>query len=61
MPAKIVIYRDGVGGPSYHEKVIRHEIKDVIAKVESHSLNWKPQVIYNFIDEETNTRFVQKN
>lgn len=29
LPSQIAIYRDGVGGPSYQEKVIRNEVEAV--------------------------------
>ena len=29
LPSQIAIYRDGVGGPSYQEKVIKYEVKAV--------------------------------
>jgi len=57
----VAIYRDGVGGPSYHEKVISNEIKDVMSMIQGYSNNYKPQVIYTLIDEGANTRFVEKN
>jgi hypothetical protein len=57
----IAIYRDGVGGPSYHEKVIRNEIKDVMSMIQSYSSNYRPQIVYTLIDEGMNIRFAQMN
>ena len=42
LPNIIAIYRDGVGGPSYQEKVIRYEIEDVIKLIQGYSNNYKP-------------------
>ena len=61
LPTMIAIYRDGVGGPSYHEKVIRNEIKDVMSMIQAYSSNYRPQIIYTLIDEGMNTRFAQRN
>jgi hypothetical protein len=42
LPNIIAIYRDGVGGPSYQEKVIRHEIEDVMLLIKNYSNNYNP-------------------
>lgn len=57
----IAIYRDGIGGPSYHEKVVRNEIKDVMSMIQNFSNSYRPQIVYTLIDEGMNTRFAQLN
>ena len=59
LPQMIAIYRDGIGGPSYHEKVVRNEIKNVMSMIQTYSSNYRPQIIYTLIDEGMNTRFAQ--
>lgn len=60
LPAIVAIYRDGVGGPSYQEKVIRNEIEDIMKLIQTYSNNYKPQILFTLVDKRINTRFTEK-
>lgn len=57
-----MIYRDGVGGPSYHEKVSRLEMPLVEEILTSGQIqpNYKPKFTYCLVDKKINTRLVEK-
>lgn len=60
LPAIVAIYRDGVGGPSYQEKVIRNEIEDIMKLIQTYSNNYMPQILFTLVDKRINTRFTEK-
>ena len=59
-PSQIVIYRDGVGGPSYHPKCLDMEIPMIMHLVENFAPNYKPKVLYIFVDQKKTIRFFEK-
>lgn len=61
LPSQIAIYRDGVGGPSYQEKVIRFEEPAVTDAIKSIQANYNPKILYCLVDKRINTRLVEKN
>ena len=56
LPAIVAIHRDGVGGPSYKEKVIRNEIEDIMKLIQTYSNNYKPQILFTLVDKRINTK-----
>ena len=42
LPERIVVYRDGVGGPTLAEKCVRLEIQEVISVLETFDANYHP-------------------
>lgn len=61
LPDLVAIYRDGVGGPSYQEKVIRNEIGQVLDVILNFCPNYKPQILYTLVNKKSNTRFAEKS
>lgn len=60
LPATIFVYRDGVGGPSMMEKVLKSELKSMVDAMQSYQAGYKPKILYTFVDKRINTRFVEK-
>lgn len=60
LPRQIAVYRDGVGGPSYHSKVITNEVEDITHLLSNYSPNYNPQILYTLVDKRINTRFTEK-
>jgi aubergine len=59
LPEKIVIYRDGVGGPSFMSKVLECELGEMISAMENYEKDYKPKILYIFVDKRINTRFFE--
>jgi hypothetical protein len=60
VPKQIIIYRDGVGGPSMMSKCEKHEVPLIIEAINDYSNN-HTKVIYCFVDQKVNQRFFYKN
>jgi hypothetical protein len=50
LPEKIIIYRDGMGGPEMTAKVQDHEVKVITDYLENTSSGYKPKILYCLID-----------
>ena len=61
LPDQIAIYRDGVGGPSLVQKVIKYEIKHVIEELKTYSQGFNPKVIYCLVNRNVTHRLFQMN
>mmetsp|Transcript_15584 Transcript_15584/g.10950 ORF Transcript_15584/g.10950 Transcript_15584/m.10950 type:complete len:124 (+) Transcript_15584:2062-2433(+) len=57
LPSTVIIYRDGVGGPTMVGKVMKNEVMEVENVLRQHFRNYKPKVIYCMIDKLVDTRF----
>lgn len=61
LPDKIVIYRDGVGGPSMEGKVMKVEIGGVREAINSYQAGYNPQILYVFVNKRTTHRLFLKD
>jgi hypothetical protein len=61
VPANIVIYRDGIGGPTMQKQVLNYELRNVTAAIENFQPDYNPKILYTFVDKKINTRFAEKN
>ncbi len=61
LPEKVVIYRDGVGGPTLTEKCVKFEIPDVTSAVSEYDNGYNPEIVYCLIDKLSGTRLFQKH
>lgn len=61
LPEKIVVYRDGIGGPTLMQKCMNYEVRNMIQAIERISPDYKPRVLYNLIDKMTNHRLFMKS
>ena len=60
LPQTIVVYRDGVGGPSMQDKVLDYELNDMVAAMTGFQKDYTPNILYVFVDKRINTRFCEK-
>jgi len=61
-PGFIVIYRDGVGGPTFAQKVLDKEIVEVQQAIQKTFPNYNPKLVYCLINKKVTTRlFEQQN
>ena len=60
LPEQIVIYRDGMGGPSMTAKVQSFEVKVITDMLENTTQGYKPKIIYCLIERNNNQRFFTK-
>jgi hypothetical protein len=61
-PDQIIIYRDGVGGPTYEEFVIRNEGPGGGALWEAtmaFAPNYRPKIVYCMINKNVTTRLFE--
>ena len=61
LPGIIFMYRDGVGGPTMLEKVLKYEVQQVIESLHSYSSGYKPSVVYTLVDKNTILRLFEKD
>jgi hypothetical protein len=59
-PENIVIYRDGVGGPTMQRQVLNYELEKVSAAIAGFQPNYSPKILYTIVDKKINTRFAEK-
>jgi argonaute-like protein implicated in RNA metabolism and viral defense len=59
LPEKIVVYRDGVGGPSMQQKVLSKELGKMSDAIKAHKPGYNPKILYVFVNKEINTRFFE--
>nr|AEX87970.1 Otiwi8 [Sterkiella histriomuscorum] len=60
LPDQIVIYRDGIGGPTLQEKLKNYEIQRVLEVIQSFQQGYNPMVIYCFVDRNVSHRLFYK-
>ena len=62
VPKQIVIYRDGVGGPSFQEKCLKLEGPggELMEAIKGYAPNYDPKILYVFINKRITTRFFEK-
>jgi len=62
LPEQIIIYRDGMGGPSMTAKVQELEVKVITDLLENTTPGYKPKIIYCLVDRNIQHRlFVKYN
>lgn len=56
------MYRDGVGGPTWAEKVIANEVETIRDLLENSQVGYKPKIIYCLVDKNSKHRlFFREN
>ena len=60
LPEKIIIYRDGMGGPTMTAKVQEHEVKVITDLLETTSPGYKPKILYCLVDRNIQHRVFVK-
>ena len=60
LPEQIVIYRDGMGGPTMTAKVEKLEIKVITDMLESTTAGYKPKIVYCLVDRNIQHRLFHK-
>lgn len=61
LPGRIVVYRDGVGGPSMQEKVLKVELGKMTEALNNYRKGYLPKILYIFVNKETNARFFEQH
>lgn len=61
LPEQIVIYRDGIGGPTLQQKCLEVEVKEVIDRIRGFQQGYQPKIIYCFVDRKVSHRLFYKN
>ena len=61
LPEKIIIYRDGMGGPTMTAKVQEHEVKVITDLLENTSPGYKPKILYCLVDRNIQHRVFVKS
>jgi hypothetical protein len=59
-PGLIVMYRNGIGGPTLQEKCLKLEIGQIQEAVRSFAPNYDPKILYVFINTKVTTRLFEK-
>jgi len=59
-PGLIVMYRNGIGGPTLQEKCLKQEIGQIQQAVRNFAPNYSPQILYVFINTKVTTRLFEK-
>lgn len=60
LPEKIIIYRDGMGGPSMTTKVQELEVQVICDLLENTAPGYKPKIIYCLVDRNIQHRLFSK-
>ncbi len=60
LPSTIVVYRDGVGGPTMMQKVLDQELETMCQAMATYQAGYKPKLLYTFVDKRINTRFAER-
>ena len=61
LPEQIIIYRDGIGGPSLAEKCKQIEVKLVENAIYAFTQNYKPRILYIFVERNIYHRLFYKD
>lgn len=61
-PELIIIYRDGIGGPTFQDKVLQLEGPSgaLQAAIQGFAQNYKPKILYIFVNKKITTRIFEK-
>jgi len=60
LPEQVIIYRDGMGGPSMTTKVQEHEVKVITDLLENTAPGYKPKILYCLVDRNIQHRLFVK-
>ena len=60
LPEQIVIYRDGMGGPSMTDWVQKQEVKVISDLLENTTAGYKPKIVYCLVDRNIQHRIFYK-
>lgn len=62
LPEQIIIYRDGLGGPSMATKVEEYEVSRILAAIKGFAENYTPKMLYVLVERRISHRlFHQEN
>jgi hypothetical protein len=61
LPSRIVVYRDGVGGPAMQKRVLEVELGKMTEAIQSYKAGFAPKILYVFVNKETNARFFEQS
>lgn len=61
LPEQVVIYRDGIGGPTLQQKCLEYEVPRIIETLSTFTNNYKPRILYVFVDRNINHRLFYKS
>lgn len=61
LPNQVIIYRDGMGGPSFEALVKRIEVPVICELLETKSPGYKPKIMYCLVDRNVQHRLFSKN
>ena len=59
-PGYIVVYRDGVGGPTFAGAIVDKEILEVQHAIQSTFPNYDPKFVYCIINKKVTTRLFEQ-
>ena len=57
----ILLYRDGVGGPSKVPKVLDQEVGEMIKTIHAHDKDYTPKILYTLVDKRVSHRLCEKD
>jgi hypothetical protein len=60
LPEQVIIYRDGMGGPSMTSKVQKIEVNFITDLLENTAPEYKPKILYCLVDRNTQFRLFVK-
>lgn len=60
LPEQVVIYRDGMGGPTLTQMVQKEEVKAISEVLENTTPGYKPRIIYCLVDRNIQHRLFYK-
>ena len=61
LPDRIVVYRDGVGGPALQKRVLDVELSKMQHAIKNFKDGFDPKILYVLVNKETNTRFFEQS
>jgi hypothetical protein len=60
LPEQVIVYRDGMGGPSMTAKVQEHEVRVISDLLENSAPGYKPKIVYCLVDRNIQHRLFVK-
>ena len=61
LPDQIVIYRDGLGGPSMEPKILANEVQYVLSAIQQFASGYNPRVLYVFVNKRITHRLFEQD
>ena len=61
LPDQIMIYRDGVGGPTMEEKLLKREVENVFNSILGYAQGYNPKVVYCLVNKRITHRLFEKD